>query len=192
MIEWNGQKFYLFDGYYMRRDGARLHRLVWAESNGPIPEGAHIHHRDGDRRNNDLSNLEMLDAITHREVHTLPKAIAWHRSSEGREWHRKTAIRQWENPRLTVITCRGCGKAFKSAMGDASYCGRACSLRSRRQSGHYAEERICVMCGAGFTVEYRYRLTKTCSRSCSQIMRWGHRRDLTDPKTNPSPPRSKL
>ena len=41
-----------------------VHRLVWLVFNGKIPKGYVINHMDGNKRNNRLSNLEM---ITHAE-----------------------------------------------------------------------------------------------------------------------------
>lgn len=36
------------------------HRLLWELVNGPIPAGMEINHIDGDKSNNDLSNLECV------------------------------------------------------------------------------------------------------------------------------------
>jgi len=37
-----------------------LHRLVWETFMGDIPEGLQINHKDGDKSNNNLSNLELV------------------------------------------------------------------------------------------------------------------------------------
>lgn len=54
-------------GYYGATDGQRgyLHRDVWEASHGPIPQGFDIHHRDGNRANNALSNLELFEKAEH-------------------------------------------------------------------------------------------------------------------------------
>lgn len=49
---------------------AFVHDLVWEEAYGPIPAGHHIHHINGDKRDNRLSNLSLLDPTTHRRLHT--------------------------------------------------------------------------------------------------------------------------
>lgn len=36
------------------------HRLVWTVTRGAIPEGADLNHRDGNERNNDPTNLEIV------------------------------------------------------------------------------------------------------------------------------------
>lgn len=41
-----------------------LHRFLWEQAYGPIPVGHIVHHIDGDKRNNDLANLQLM---THRE-----------------------------------------------------------------------------------------------------------------------------
>jgi len=51
----NYKKYY--HGYYMSGHGKRLHRAVWEDNYGTIPEGHDIHHLDGDKENNDPSNL---------------------------------------------------------------------------------------------------------------------------------------
>src|SRR5260221_10463198 len=46
------------------RINTRLHRLVALTFIGPIPEGYVIHHKDGNKSNNHVSNLEI---VTHQE-----------------------------------------------------------------------------------------------------------------------------
>ncbi|MBQ7023530.1 MAG: HNH endonuclease [Akkermansia sp.] len=37
-----------------------VHRLVWEVFNGPIPEGMTVNHKDENKLNNSLSNLELM------------------------------------------------------------------------------------------------------------------------------------
>jgi hypothetical protein len=82
-IMYRGEKFTLNDdGYYSRtRHGNRgdrtLHRLIWTEANGPIPDGYEIHHEDRDKTNNDLSNLRCLPKPEHSRI---PKKVVPERS----------------------------------------------------------------------------------------------------------------
>lgn len=98
--------------YYQRTGGYNLHRAVWEYHNGPIPDGYHVHHKDGNYDNNDISNLECLspqehfaehyqytsefnsrqDQLDHlAEIRVL--ASEWHKSEEGREWHRQVSAK---------------------------------------------------------------------------------------------------
>ncbi len=46
-----------------------LHKLVWEEAHGPVPQGYELHHLDGDKANWTLDNLKMLDRHTHQKIH---------------------------------------------------------------------------------------------------------------------------
>lgn len=68
-----------------RIDGKRRtisrHREVWEQAHGPIPEGMIVHHRDHDKRNNALSNLQLMTPQDHarhhnqRHAYTKPCAV---------------------------------------------------------------------------------------------------------------------
>lgn len=61
------------DGYYQissgEHQGKLLHRLIYEETFGPIPEGFHIHHLDNDKNNNDPSNLILMSKSNHHKLH---------------------------------------------------------------------------------------------------------------------------
>lgn len=55
-----------------RKHDGRLqmeHRIVWEEHYGKIPEGMQIHHIDGDKTNNNISNLQLVTTIEHKRLH---------------------------------------------------------------------------------------------------------------------------
>lgn len=60
-------------GYLRHRsDGERLrmeHDLVWEEYFGKIPTGMQVHHIDGDKTNNDISNLQLVTPLEHKRLH---------------------------------------------------------------------------------------------------------------------------
>lgn len=44
---------------------ARVHRLVAKAFIGEIPKGYHVHHKDGNRQNNNVDNLEIIHPQKH-------------------------------------------------------------------------------------------------------------------------------
>lgn len=45
------------------------YRKIWESVYGPIPKGYEIHHKDGNRNNNDLSNLQCVSTEEHYKIH---------------------------------------------------------------------------------------------------------------------------
>jgi len=46
-----------------------LHRVIWMEHNGAIPEGMIIHHINGKKKDNRLENLQLLSRKEHKNCH---------------------------------------------------------------------------------------------------------------------------
>ena len=62
------------DGYRrVRVSGVEVleHHLVWVIANGPIPPGNHVHHVNGDRQDNRLENLRVMDKPKHMRHHRI-------------------------------------------------------------------------------------------------------------------------
>lgn len=62
-----------------RKDYVQVHRLVWEEHNGPIPEGHTIVFRDKDKTNRDPGNLECIsraELMRRNSFHNYGKDIA--------------------------------------------------------------------------------------------------------------------
>lgn len=138
--------------YYTRSGGQSLHRAVWEFANGAIPDGWHIHHKDGNFLNNQLDNLECIPKAEHFEHHREDitarsktkehlghlnfirgKAAEWHRSEEGRAWHRShayaTLSKTWTAPKVLKeydITCKKCSKLFIANARSARFCSTDC------------------------------------------------------------------
>jgi hypothetical protein len=64
----DGEKFTIRNnGYYGRTTGDRalMHRIIWQHHNGVIPEGFVIHHKNRDRTDNRIENLEIMSKSEH-------------------------------------------------------------------------------------------------------------------------------
>lgn len=85
-----------------------LHQYVWFVENGIQEHGYSVHHKDRNKDNNSISNLELLSKAEHSTEHgkesrarnlsesgvkilekARTEAKKWHKSKEGREWHIK-------------------------------------------------------------------------------------------------------
>ncbi len=72
------------DGYRMIGVGKHYeaeHRRVYRKHKGEIPPGMHVHHRDENKLNNEIDNLELITAVEHRRLHCGHKLIdgVWHK-----------------------------------------------------------------------------------------------------------------
>jgi hypothetical protein len=190
-IWFDGLKFTLDEktGYYLNSTiRKRLHRYVWEYHWGEIPKGYQIHHIDGDKSNNDISNLLMVShhghAVYHgnkrvetegkapfieRMDHARQFACEWHKSEAGSEWHKHhyEAMKEKLHARHDA-TCDYCGKPFAAYGGHNRFCSNACKSAWRRKQGIDNITRTCVICGKPFTTS-KYSKAKCCSRECGSI-----------------------
>lgn len=173
-------------------DQTALHRDVWEDANGPIPDGWHVHHIDGDTGNNDLANLVALPPSDHALEHepeyseefkaaraadldrAQRAARAWHRSPEGRRVHSRIGARSWDSRSPEIRTCVECGKEYENLAHRESdrFCSRQCISRHNERTRRYYEDRNCVVCGTAFNVK-KSKPQTVCSRHCSWVVRKG-------------------
>ena len=52
-----------------------LHRYVWEKFHGKIPKGFEIHHKDKNRRNYDINNLELVSIHEHHKKHAIENKL---------------------------------------------------------------------------------------------------------------------
>jgi len=173
-------------------DERLLHRRVWSDHNGPIPERHHVHHIDGDWRNNDIANLRLVEENEHQRDHKLERlaepgareqnaewlerarlaAAEWHGSAQGLEWHRQHGADTWIGRPYQKLKCAECGTIFETRNPRGSkFCSRACWQRQNwRNRGYHTDARQCAWCGKQFMAN-RHRKTLCCSRLCSNRKR---------------------
>ena len=63
------------DGYYFN-DAGPIHKVIWSYYNGAVAEGCVVHHKDFDKNNNDLSNLQLLTLSEYAKVHNSKQKIS--------------------------------------------------------------------------------------------------------------------
>lgn len=194
----NGVKFTRDDktGYYLNSTiRKRMHIYVWEYYNGEVPKGYEIHHKDRDKANNDIANLELLTASEHRKKHSeeltqeqrewfrnnlnenaRPKAVEWHKSEEGRKWHKEHYKRQGQSLHVkTEKACINCGKTF-SGEHNAKFCSNACKSAYRRKAGVDLIEKTCKVCGKKYMTD-KYRSAETCSAHCRAVLAYSRRHE---------------
>lgn len=162
-----------------------LHRYIWIKYNGEIPKGMEIHHKDMNKNNNEINNLQMMTREEHRNWHVInlseelkqkyrdnlkekarPKAIEWHGSKEGKEWHSKNSIECWGKREHEKHKCIECGNEFKSrTVSKAYFCTPNCRTKNRYKSGIDNVIKNCEFCKKEFTAN-KYNKATCCSRSC--------------------------
>lgn len=51
------------------------HCVVWEKHYGEIPKGMQVHHKDGNKQNNNIDNLILVDTMTHKRLHSGCKIV---------------------------------------------------------------------------------------------------------------------
>lgn len=183
-----GKKFYLdiHTGYWISSNcpKIRAHRWVWINKHGKIPNGYHIHHKDNDKSNNSIDNLELIEGSIHLSLHgkedknrkraaawcevIRPLTKAWHASEIGHNWHSKHAKETFTRKNPTFNSCEVCKKEFTIDSIDfhrSKFCSNACKSKYRRDNGLDDIQKECLKC-KNFFKSNKYAKRKFCSKSC--------------------------
>lgn len=198
-VEYDGEKFWIQTSGRYYQSGRKnskerlLHRRIWMDQFGPIPEGFAVHHKDHNWRNNKISNLELMPVAQHAREHKIHRmsnplhaaqnikwleqarlaAAKWHSSPEGLAWHVEHGKETWAKRKRERVKCVVCYKAFWTYWAtEAKFCSKACRQKEMFQNS-YTDARICKACGKEFLAS-RYRKTECCSRACANRIRAGH------------------
>ncbi|NET72104.1 MAG: HNH endonuclease [Sphaerospermopsis sp. SIO1G2] len=185
--EFRGIRYYRCGDYFQnsKQLEKRLHRVVWIANHGNIPADKEIHHKDHDRTNNQIENLELLSGSDHARHHALlqcpekwqkslakarESAKAWHKSEEGKAWHvahgKAVAAKQLSGPGK-VKTCQHCGAEYvvKLNVANSKYCSNNCKSAARRAMKKDNVEMPCLVCGTLFLTN-KYEPRGACSKEC--------------------------
>lgn len=194
----NGKVYQLYDSdprYFCEcSKGARnrLHVVVWTYYHGKPPKKHHVHHKDENKYNNHIDNLELKKASSHISDHmqkwankdpqyfkNLAKsgqdaAAMWSKTPEGYEFRKnqaKAVLGKYVeiNMRTKVEKqCDNCGSKYeviKILSQSSRFCCNNCKSDWRRKKGLDNISSTCVVCGNEFT-KNKYVKTITCSKSC--------------------------
>lgn len=171
-----------------RKKAKGLHVAIWEYYNKKtVPEGYHVHHKDENTFNNDISNLELIKKGKHLGEHSKKwhednkeksnkmmdeareKASEWHGSEEGRKWHSEQSKKVWANKKMYLKICEFCKKEYKTPFSDTKYCSQKCCTSASIERNKYDYKGICIVCGKEFTATRLSKTRpkrKTCSRLC--------------------------
>lgn len=147
---YKGKKYYISkQGYYTRdeRSGNKrktllLHRIIWEDNFGAIPEGFHIHHKDENRINNDINNLECVSLSHHASHHRkeewesgklnyLVKAQKkWLQTENGKLKKSESAQNGWIKRKFYKKNCQKCEKEFETQAPQAKWCSNSCKYKN--------------------------------------------------------------
>lgn len=144
-IWFEGNRYYESRGYFETRQHNLLHRDIWKFFNQHDDiDGFHIHHKDGNKFNNSLSNLEKISPRDH-------------------------ALEHWKNKPTTLQSCKECGVVFENTH-KREECSNNCYQKRKRKEYRFAALRQCLMCGTDFKTD-KYQPATYCSYSCSSKTR---------------------
>lgn len=172
-------------GYYLstrkiRDKKQRIHRYIWEYYNGSIPKEYDIHHKDHNKDNNNIENLELLSLEEHKKRHSTelteerkkqmkeiletkarPKAIEWHKSEKAKEFHKKQYKISLGAMKKEKFICEYCGKEYEAYKnGKNKFCSEKCMSAYRRKSGVDNIQRKCIVCNKPFTCNKYSKITK--------------------------------
>lgn len=147
-----GKKFYIDKktGYWISTTEPRIraHVWVWINTKGEIEKFHHIHHKDGNKSNNDVGNLDKILDKDHYKLHLTdekrewsrqwaneirPLTKEWHRSEEGRKWHVEHGIKTWKERKEFEIECLFCKKKLMTKTYHQKYCHQNCKAKYARR-----------------------------------------------------------
>lgn len=85
------------------------HHLVWEEHTGlSVPDGCIVHHKDGNKHNNNINNLQLMSEKEHKNLHG-----------------------KMQTKKIAIVKCPCCGKIFEKEatllkFRTLAFCSRQC------------------------------------------------------------------
>lgn len=200
-IVWVKQRSGYYEGTHktkkLKNKKCWLHQYIYEKYYGEQPKGFSVHHKDLNKDNNSIDNLELISRKDHSSMHStlyfkdeknykrqlehlnrvMPDHV-WPEDEDKREEFHQNLIKSMHNIKPINKICSYCGKEYQvSPLGSSKFCSNKCKSAWRRKSGLDDIERVCPICGKTF-ITSKYGSTITCSRSCGNVLRG---RTINDP-----------
>jgi len=158
-----------------------IHREVWTYFKGNIPDSYDVHHKDGNKCNNDISNLQIANRAIHRKLHSNPLVekicpvcgknftVPFHQRNLiccSKECGYVLTWKTRKNKQSTIKKiCPVCGNEYIPRRATQICCSKKCSGKNRKT----LKPRNCPVCGKTFT-SITNRIIY-CSHSCARKSR---------------------
>lgn len=135
------------------------HRVIYERHIGEIPPGWVVHHKDGNKANNSIDNLEAMPRAEHQRLHAAGRPTS--------DAQKAAAAKTLESLRVPKpASCHHCGAGFTSY--SLSVVGKFCSLDCRniwRRNKFVPEQRQCLVCKSDYLATKRFQ--RYCCKKCN-------------------------
>lgn len=195
-VVYKGVRYTFQQNYY--KVTLQLHRKVWEDHFGEIPKDHHIHHKNGDTRDNRIENLECIHRLEHLAMHNDEKrmryqvqrihcsesrarAREWYNSKKGRKVQSSSSKKGWAQRKPVSRRCIICGKLYLtlSLKENKKYCSNRCACSSQRSKELVTVN--CTICGSPYQTRNRPGMKgKTCSYKCRGVLQSRTKSGLTN------------
>lgn len=166
--------------YFWRHDKWKtppfaLHRQIWIDHHGEIPEGHIIHHKDGNPLNNEIGNLEAMPRGEHAKMHAAQPEIKRLMREAG---HRQTgrivaALTEWRKTPEAKLVYSENGKSQSTRLvkqlakwreENPEKAKAMCAAGAKKAFNISARELVCICCGTTFVSTHR--AARYCENGC--------------------------
>jgi len=97
-MTYNNINWHMDKGYYVNRKYGSLHRYIYTQHNGTIPEGYVVHHDNEDKLDNSPKNLIAMTRGEHQKLHNIGNTYSLGKKKpHSNEHKRKLSIAQQGN-----------------------------------------------------------------------------------------------
>ena len=146
---------------------SKLYRKIYEKNFGPIPEGYHIHHKDGNHSNNEPSNLVAVTPEKHARLH-LEMGLMW-KGGDRTRWIVGASEAGIKGGKLVWqrFTAEEKTKRAKLMNNNSSkFTGKTCSDEHKQKISSSFLEKPMWTCACGKTIRYLQGNIKQHQRSC--------------------------